>query len=211
MINISKLKALGLYLIAGCVLSVWWYFESPHDDLEVGGSIVFDSIEYGFVWLPFILIVSVFFSLAFYSFYCSICTKLFVEKMTKTSELMSIAVEDAEITDYEYLIPQLELPDENDRHVLAAAIVGHADAIVTLNMKDFPQEIVSKHHIEILHPDDFLCNQLDLYRLQVLAQVKAARMALKNPTLTAEQIINSYRRSGLFQFSEALQEALPLI
>lgn len=133
------------------------------------------------------------------------------EKLAKTSLLMNLVVEDAEITDYEYLIPQLELPDEDDRHVLAAAIVGHADAIVTLNTKDFPMDVVSKHHIEILHPDDFLCNQLDLYRLQVLAQVKAARMALKNPPRTADELINSYRRSGLFQFSEALQEALPLI
>ena len=42
------------------------------------------------------------------------------------------------MTGYEDLIPGLQLPDPNDRHVLAAAIRGHADVIVTMNLRDFP-------------------------------------------------------------------------
>ncbi|WP_312161380.1 hypothetical protein [Massilia timonae] len=52
------------------------------------------------------------------------------EKLLYTASLMNAAVEDAIVRDYEYLIPTLALPDIDDRHVLAAAIVGHADAIV---------------------------------------------------------------------------------
>jgi hypothetical protein len=44
-------------------------------------------------------------------------------------------------TGYESLIPSLSLPDKNDRHVLAAAIRCQASAIVTFNLKDFPQEL----------------------------------------------------------------------
>ncbi len=46
---------------------------------------------------------------------------------------MNEHVQDALVTGHEYLIDVLELPDLDDRHVLAAAIHGKADAIVTLN------------------------------------------------------------------------------
>jgi predicted nucleic acid-binding protein len=75
------------------------------------------------------------------------------QKLEQTASLMEQAVEDALITNYGYLIPTIQLPDPDDRHVLAAAIVGHADAIVTFNLKDFPQEIVCiplKYYIRMI-------------------------------------------------------------
>jgi hypothetical protein len=50
------------------------------------------------------------------------------QKLLRTAALMNEAVEDALVENYQYLIPALDLPDPDDRHVLAAAIVGHADA-----------------------------------------------------------------------------------
>ena len=46
------------------------------------------------------------------------------DRLGRTRELMEKAVPDAEVTGYQGLIPTLSLPDPNDRHVLAAAIVG---------------------------------------------------------------------------------------
>jgi len=63
---------------------------------------------------------------------------LSADQLARTVQLMRQAVEDCLIEDYEYLIEVLHLPDPDDRHVLAAAIVGHADAIVTFNLKDLP-------------------------------------------------------------------------
>ncbi|PJF38033.1 MAG: PIN domain-containing protein, partial [Phototrophicales bacterium] len=63
--------------------------------------------------------------------------------LERTRDLMNQATRDALITGYEALINCLELPDPNDRHVLAAAIVGRCDVIVTQNLQDFPTEIVS--------------------------------------------------------------------
>lgn len=50
----------------------------------------------------------------------------------------------------------LWLPDENDIHVLASAIHGNADVIMTLNLKDFPTRILSSHGIIRRDPDSFL-------------------------------------------------------
>ena len=50
----------------------------------------------------------------------------------------------------------LFLPDENDIHVLQAAIEGNADELLTANLKDFPTQILSGHGIVRRNPDDFL-------------------------------------------------------
>ena len=52
--------------------------------------------------------------------------------------------------------------DPKDRHVLAAAVRAHAAVIVTSNLKDFPAAAVDPFDVEVLDPDDFLCDQLDL-------------------------------------------------
>ena len=58
--------------------------------------------------------------------------------LERTRSLMDSAVRDCLVMGYAGLIPSLSLPDPDDRHVLAAAIVGRCDVIVTRNLKDFP-------------------------------------------------------------------------
>ncbi len=53
--------------------------------------------------------------------------------LERTRDLMNTNIRDCLITGYEGLIPSLSLPDQDDRHVLAAAIVGRCDAIITQN------------------------------------------------------------------------------
>lgn len=61
----------------------------------------------------------------------------------------------AEVTGYADLEVQLTLPDAADTHVLAAAIIGAATAILTFNIGDFPQRRLAPHGIGLLHPDAF--------------------------------------------------------
>ncbi len=63
---------------------------------------------------------------------------------------------------YEELIDGLDLPDANDRHVLAAAIRCGANAIVTTNVQDFPANILDNFNIVAVHQDDFVLDQLGL-------------------------------------------------
>ena len=55
----------------------------------------------------------------------------------------------------------LRLPDENDVHVLAAAVQGHCDAILTLNAKDFPRGVLAEEGLARLDPDGFLLRMHD--------------------------------------------------
>lgn len=51
---------------------------------------------------------------------------------------------------------RLHLPDENDIHVLAAAIAASADLLITLNAKDFPRHALSAEGLSRADPDGFL-------------------------------------------------------
>ncbi|WP_299303320.1 RSP_2648 family PIN domain-containing protein [uncultured Litoreibacter sp.] len=54
---------------------------------------------------------------------------------------------------------RLHLPDEDDIHVLASAIAGSADVIVTLNAKDFPRQTLAFEGVKRLSPDEFLMDR----------------------------------------------------
>ena len=83
---------------------------------------------------------------------------LTIEQLDRTSQLMDLAIPDACVDSYEDLIVGLSLPDDDDRHVLAAAIRCGADVIVTFNLKDFPIRSLEPFGIEAQHPDEFVEN-----------------------------------------------------
>lgn len=70
--------------------------------------------------------------------------------------LMGTAWPDAEVTWPPSLEARLWLPDPADTHVLAAAIAGSADVIVTLNAKDFPRQILAEEGLSRSDPDALL-------------------------------------------------------
>jgi predicted nucleic acid-binding protein len=136
---------------------------------------------------------------------------LTLDVLNRTATMMNSAIEDCLVEDFAWLIDSLVLPDPDDRHVLAAAIVGHADAIVTFNLRDFPEQAVRAHGIDILHPDDFLIAQYDLDPIKVLGIVKLLRSRLRKPPKSADELIATYEQQGLAQFCEKLRQAIGLI
>jgi len=91
----------------------------------------------------------------------------------------------------------LDLPDVDDRHVLAAAIKCGASVIVTYNLKDFPGHILSRFEVEALHPDVFLSDIWDLDQAAVLEAVQKQRALLKNPAYSPRQLLDTLLQQKL--------------
>lgn len=76
-------------------------------------------------------------------------------------DTMRNAFDDAEVSDWERYVSAIELPDEDDRHVVACAIAGRADAIITSNLRHFPQERMPVS-IEVMPPQTFALHNVTL-------------------------------------------------
>lgn len=118
---------------------------------------------------------------------------------------MDAVVPDCLVEGYEGLVAGLELPDRNDRHVLAAAIRVGADVIVTANLKRFPRKQLEIYGLEAQHPDDFVCHLLDLAPAPVCRAVKLHRERLKNPPKSVETYLDTLLRQSLPQTVSALR------
>lgn len=128
------------------------------------------------------------------------------EQLERTRRAMNDSVMDCLVTGYEALEAAFELPDPDDRHVLAAAVHSGADAIVTLNGRDFPITETAKYDVEVLHPDDFLHFQFELSEAAVLTAVQRILNRLKNPPVSASRYLETLERQGLPKTVTALRE-----
>ena len=103
---------------------------------------------------------------------------------------------------------RLWLPDANDVHVLAAAIAGSCDAIVTMNVKDFPRHTLAEEGLERVDPDGFL---LGLFGAapegvgRVVMDVVAEAERLSGENWTARSLMKKARLHRLGKAVEALQ------
>ena len=100
---------------------------------------------------------------------------------------------DCLVTGYETSISALNLPDPDDRHVLAA-ITGRCDVIVTPNLQDFPEAAVAPYGIEVQHPDDFLANHLDLTPGPFCDAVRKIRARLVAPPISVQDYLATLAR-----------------
>jgi predicted nucleic acid-binding protein len=94
------------------------------------------------------------------------------------------------VDDFEHLIPEMTC-DAKDRHVLAAAVRGGADTLVTFNRKDFPPESTERHGITVVHPDLFLVRLLGERPNEVIATLERGIADLHKPSQTMRKFFAS--------------------
>lgn len=132
-------------------------------------------------------------------------TDLTPEQIQRTAALMNTAVPDAMITGFEPLIDSVDLPDVDDRHVVAASVRSNSEIIVTFNLKDFPAPALNAFGIEALHPDDFVMDLFDLNRAFVLSAVTTQRSNLRRPPMSVDEYLEALLRQGMAQTVKELR------
>lgn len=123
---------------------------------------------------------------------------------------MNAALPDARVA----VLPEWErsiccLPDPDDAHIVAAAIAGRADVIVTFNLKDFPDDALPGDLFS-QSPDDFLMDLwgLDQYRIFNAIDAIRTRSGRRGPRWTRADILGQLEREQLPTFVATARVAL---
>ena len=116
------------------------------------------------------------------------------------------AIPESTVDSYERLIPDLQLPDLDDRHVLAAAITCGAGAIVTMNLRDFPDNVLSQYGITAVHPDNFVLDLMDRYPDKITSIIAQQSSALRRPPMSIAQVLSKLEQCGLTNSTERIRE-----
>jgi predicted nucleic acid-binding protein len=128
------------------------------------------------------------------------------ENLGRTRFQMDAYVDDCLVTGYESLIDTLQLPDMNDRHVLAAAIKAKASFIVTFNIRDFPSNVLEPFQIQAITPDEFVIRLFEEDYHEVLKLIKRQRENMTRPSLAVEQYLALLDQQRLPQTVAFLRE-----
>jgi hypothetical protein len=123
-------------------------------------------------------------------------------QLERTSAAMDAAFPDAAV-DLEFPEPAILEPVQvKDRHVVATAMAVQADAIITFNIGDFAAAHLKEHlQIDVLHPDDFVMDLVDLNEKRAVAAFRELRARKRNPPWAISELVQRLQRGGLVQTS----------
>jgi len=126
------------------------------------------------------------------------------EDLARTREAMNAALPDCLVDGYEPLIEGIKLPDLDDRHIVAAAIMTRANVIVTFNEKDFPAEVLEGFRLHTRHPDEFLMDAFSLAPQLFVEAVRKDFAHYGNPPLDYDEYLASLVKAGVPRLAKAL-------
>jgi predicted nucleic acid-binding protein len=127
--------------------------------------------------------------------------------VSKRIDTMTAYFPDAMVDGYSDLIEGMTC-DPKDRHVLAAAVRANAEVLVTFNLKDFPADSTAAFEIEVVHPDDFLLDQLDLFPGLVVGTLRHLVSIYDSPHVSMDELLRSLTRAGVPKFANEVPRYL---
>lgn len=130
------------------------------------------------------------------------------EVIQKQISRANTAFPDALVQNYEALIETLELPDPDDRHVLAAAIKTNANVIVTNNLEDFPEDYLASFGLSAKSADDFITDLIDLNHGAAVEAFRSLVLNRTNPDLDEYEVLDIFRNRGLKETADYLHSLI---
>lgn len=128
------------------------------------------------------------------------------ERLLRTRDIMERVLPDADVPGWERSLQYVpDLPDPDDRHVLAAALEAPAPTILTFNLRDFPTATLAPLGILAEHPDAFLERLRGTDPEAVRASAEEAHANLSRSAPTMEAFLDVLERQGLSAFVAALR------
>lgn len=128
------------------------------------------------------------------------------DRARRARGFMETAFEEACVCDYDQLLSVCaNLPDPNDAHVVAAALKTQASMIVTENLKDFPDAILSALNIEARSADAFIADTIALDPGRAVAAIRTMRLRLKKPEKTPDVLLLDMEAEGLVETVDILR------
>lgn len=119
-------------------------------------------------------------------------------------DVMAAAFPDAAVIGHRSLIDGLTC-DPKDRHVLAAAVRAGASAIVTFNVRDFPVGSVDPYEVEVIDPDTFLLDLLDLAPRTVTDELIRQAEANRRAPKTLPSLLDALAKAGTPSFADEVR------
>jgi predicted nucleic acid-binding protein len=107
-------------------------------------------------------------------------------------ETMRMRFDDAEVQNWKPHEGTFGLPDPDDEHVLAAAVAGHAGAIVTNNLKHFPPDKIPSG-IQVIPPSEFAADAVAVAPHRALEAVLSIHARLKKPPMSVDDYLSVLR------------------
>lgn len=123
-------------------------------------------------------------------------------------EQMRRSFNDAEVKGWEGLEGTYGLPDLDDEHLVAAAVVANAGAIITHNIKDLPRNKMPVG-VQVLTPQEFAANTVSLDPIRAMAAIAAlvARSGRSGPVRSEEEVLKTLAdRYGMTSAVEIIRE-----
>jgi hypothetical protein len=134
-----------------------------------------------------------------------------IARLENARHLMNEAVPTAMVRGYEGHITTVDLPDPDDRHVVAAAIAAGASTIVTWNVRHFPLKELKKLGLRRESPDAFLAGLYDQAPELMIGSLANARRNLTKSRVSASDFIAILNNQGLVLLAQRAEGHLAVI
>jgi len=133
------------------------------------------------------------------------------ESVQAQLRIIGTVFEECFVTGHKPLVAGLDLPDPDDRHVLAAGIKSSAQVIVTKNHKDFPENVLEEFDIIIVDPDEFLADAFELFPMEATGALRTLRTRLKRPPMDVSEFLLELTRAGMPRLATKARENIEFL